>query len=329
LRAINGNVSNIKSKALPMSVLPRQYFNKCSQVATQLTSESAERAALPDVQSAPKVTTGLRGATLGYRDTLYETFSHIVVTGASSGLGGQIALRYAAKGRLLTLFGRDRTRLEAVCAECRQRGAQTNSIVCDIADAGQVEAALLNADAATPVDLVIANAGIGGEAALAPPWGESGPVARHIFDVNTVGVINTVTPLTRVMVDRGRGCIVVVGSLAGWDGLPDAPAYSASKAAVTAYARGLRRLLHRTGVRVVLVSPGFITTPMSTSLPFATPFAWTADRAAARIAYGIERGHTEITFPLPLRLAATALQFLPTALVDVILRSTAQGRFRK
>jgi short-subunit dehydrogenase len=281
------------------------------------------------VQSTLEVTPQHCRATLGYLHILTQTFSHIVITGASSGLGGQIAQQYAAKGRLLTLFGRDRPRLEAVSAECRKRGATTNSIMCDITDASQVEAALLTADAGTPVDLVIANAGIGGESSLAPPWGESGPTARHLIGVNTVGVINTVTPLLRIMTERRRGCIVVVGSLAGWDGLPDAPAYSASKAAVTAYARGLRRLLHRTGVRVVLVSPGFIKTPMSASLPFSTPFAWSAERAAARIVEGIERGRAEIAFPLPLRLVATGLRMLPTSLVDVILRATAQGRFRK
>jgi short-subunit dehydrogenase len=252
--------------------------------------------------------------------------SHVVITGASGGLGGEIAKHYAARARKLTLLGRDPSRLQAVTSICEQRGAQVDVILCDVADASGMQSALLKADAWAPVDLIIANAAIGGKAALGGTWGEHGAVARHIMTTNALGVVNTVAPLIQPMVTRGRGCIVVIGSLAGWEGLPDAPAYSASKAAVTTYARGLRRQLYLSGVSVLLVSPGFIKTPMSASLPFSKPFSWTADRAAAHIVRRIARQQAEIVFPWPLQAFAVALRFLPMRLVDVILRTTVRGK---
>jgi short-subunit dehydrogenase len=132
------------------------------------------------------------------------------------------------------------------------------------------------------------------------------------------------------MVARGRGHIAVMGSLAGTVALPDAPAYSASKAAVRLYGHALRRRVAPRGVWVSVITPGFIETPLIASLPL-TPFLWPVDRAARHIVAGLDRRKREIIFPLPLRIAAGIANLLPTALIDAVLiyvseRVRKQGR---
>lgn len=244
---------------------------------------------------------------------------HIVITGASSGIGAALARVYSGAGQRLSLIARDQRRLDAVAAASRASGAAVDTYVVDVTDASAVEQALMSCDQRQPVDLLIANAGIGGDASLAPDCGEPGSLARQILTTNTLGVVNTVTPLLPLLLGRRRGQIAIVSSLAGLVGLPACPAYSASKAAIIAYGAALRALAAPSGVRVSVICPGFVDTPMSASLPFRPPFQWPADRAALYIAHALARGRREILFPWPLALAVRLLGLLPAALVDRIL----------
>lgn len=244
---------------------------------------------------------------------------HLVLTGASSGLGWALALHYAAPGRRLSLTARDPARLGEVAAACRALGADVATAELDVTDADAMADWLTARDSIAPVDLLIANAGLGGAAALAPRGGEDGAQARALLAVNTLGLINTVTPLLPQMRARRRGHLVLIGSLQGGIGLPQAPVYSASKAAVGIYADGLRRLLRADGLRVTTVLPGFIDTPMSQSLQMARPFLWSADRAARRIAQDVARGARYSIFPRPLQIAIALGRVMPTALVDAVL----------
>jgi len=191
--------------------------------------------------------------------------------------------------------------------------------VCDVTDVDGMAAWLIGADQARLIDIVFANAGIGGNAAMAPLQGETNVVARSIFATNTLGVINTATPIIPRFVERRAGHFVVVSSLAGLLGLPHSPAYCGSKAAVRIYAEGLRRMMRPHGVRVTVVNPGFIDTPMSRSLPLVGSLTWSAERAAGAIKAAVEKGKSEFTFPWPLRLAVAATRLLPIRLVDAVL----------
>lgn len=248
-----------------------------------------------------------------------DTPRHLVLTGASSGLGRALALHYAAPGRVLSLTGRDATRLNAVAEACRANGAEVAAQPLDVTDAGAMADWLEARDQAAPVDLLIANAGLGGLAALAPRGGEDGAQARAMVEVNLLGLINTLTPLLPAMRARKQGHLVLVGSIQGGIGLPQSPIYSASKAAVRIYGDGLRRLLRADGLRVTTVLPGFVDTPMSRSLQMARPFLWPADKAARRIARDVARGARYSIFPLPLQLAVGLGRVLPGALVDLVL----------
>jgi short-subunit dehydrogenase len=248
-----------------------------------------------------------------------NVFRHVVITGASGGIGAALARIYAAPEIRLSLLARGLKRLEILAEDCRARGAHVEAHAGDVQDAKEMESWLLACDSIQPVDLIIANAGIGGAGVLAPKFGEPGDVARRIISVNTFGVVNSVTPLLPRLVSRRAGHLAILSSVGAGLGLPDCPAYDASKVAIHAYGHALRRLLLQHGVRVTVISPGFVDTPMAQSLPFQPPFMWSADRAAAKISRGLARGRREIRFPWQISIAVRAARILPLPLVDRVL----------
>lgn len=240
---------------------------------------------------------------------------HVVITGASRGIGRALALHYAAAGVHLTLMARSIDLLEEVAGLCRARGATVDVRIADITDAEAMAQAIHEAQARAGLDLLIANAGIGGADAMAGPAAEHPDAARAIANVNFVGVVNTIAPAIAGMTRQGRGRIVIVGSVAGLVPLPSSPVYSAAKAGIRAYGIALDRLLRKSGIRVTVVSPGFVETAMSASLSMARPFLVSADRAARIIASGVERGRRDIVFPWQMRSAAWFMRLLPDGLL--------------
>jgi len=184
----------------------------------------------------------------------------VLITGATSGIGRALAREYARPGVTLSLCGRDAGRLADVAGTCRGAGAAVDSRILDVTDAAAVRAWIEAADAEAPLDLVIANAGISGGSA---GGGEDADAARRIFAVNVAGVMNTVLPAIAPMQERGSGQIALMSSLASFRGLPGAPAYSASKAAVRTWGEALRGALAGDGIEVSVICPGFIETPMT------------------------------------------------------------------
>lgn len=241
----------------------------------------------------------------------------IVITGASSGIGAALARAFAAPGVQLALTGRDSERLNAVASECRDRGATVISAQIPVTDRTAMADWLKSIDSATPVDLLIANAGV---SAGTGRGGESEEQARAIFDVNLLGVLNTVHPLLGPMRARGRGQIALMASLAGYRGFPGAPAYCASKAAVRVYGEALRGELAAEGVAVSTICPGFVKSRMTARNPFPMPFLMTAERAASIIRRGLSRNRARIAFPGPTAAIAWLLMTLPASWVDVLVR---------
>lgn len=254
------------------------------------------------------------------------THSHILITGASSGIGAALARCFAGPGVRLALTARNRERLEAVAHECDMRGARTLTGICDIRKAEEIRCFIEEVDGRQPITMVIANAGIGGELVMAGQAGESAEVTREIFETNVMGVLNSLVPLLPRFVARGDGHVVIMSSLAAFAALPDAPAYAASKAAVRAYGRALGPLLAPRNVRVTVVCPGFVETPMSASLPGPRPLLWSAERAADAIAAGLASGKREIAFPWQLSALAKLSAHLPASLVQRLRRRLQSRR---
>lgn len=241
--------------------------------------------------------------------------STILITGASSGIGAALAQAYAASGVKLGLLGRDEVRLLKVAENCRARGAEVETACVDVTSAEGMRDWLEAFDAKNPVDLVIANAGISGGSG-----GESEPEAqaRKIMTVNVDGVLNTVLPLIPKFCQRRRGQIALMSSLAGMRGLPSAPAYSASKAAVRFLGEAWRGELKKYGVKVSVICPGYIRTPMTDVNTFPMPFLMEADEAARRIVKGLAVNRSRIVFPLRLYVPLWLLSCLSPTLTDPI-----------
>lgn len=233
-----------------------------------------------------------------------------VITGASSGIGEALALALSAKGMDLGLIARDPLRLEAVADRCREAGSKVVTAVLDVRDRSTIAAWMEEIDGASRVDLVIANAGVIGGAEKIGLL-EDNSEANRVFETNVLGVVNTVQPLLKSMMSRGRGQIAIISSIAAFVPLAHAPSYSASKAAILNYGLSLRDALRSRGVKVSVACPGFVDTPMSRSEKGPKPFLIDTNRAAAEILDGLEADRDIIMFPKAFAWATRISGMLP------------------
>lgn len=250
-----------------------------------------------------------------------RTPGHILITGASSGIGAALARHYARPGARLSLGGRDAARLAAVDMSCRALGADVSSAPLDVRDRTAMEAWVRAADARAPLDLVIANAGISG--GTAGSAGGGGTETQAQFDmiaaVNVGGVVNTLTPALEAMSARGRGQVALISSLASFRGFPGAPAYCASKAMVRVWGEALRPDYAARGISVNVVCPGYVESPMTAANDFPMPFMMSADRAARLIADGLACDRARIVFPRRLYWLLRSFAALPEPLLDRLM----------
>lgn len=237
--------------------------------------------------------------------------TRIVITGATSGLGRELALQYAAEapGTVLGLVGRRADRLEEVAAAARERQAVVHLFPADVGDgpamAGVAREFLERAGGA---DLVIANAGVGNPDRLSS--GEAGPLAA-VMQVNVIGMIHTLLPFVPAMKAARAGHLVAVASVAGFRALPGHATYSASKLAVRALMDGWSYDLRRWGIRTTVVNPGFVKSEMTADNEFPMPFLLETEDAVRRIRRAIRRGKREHTFPFPMAVLARLLGWMP------------------
>jgi short-subunit dehydrogenase len=239
---------------------------------------------------------------------------HILITGASSGIGAALALAYADGADVrLFLQGRNQERLNRVAEQAQALGAKVETAVFDVREAVKVMRWIESCDAQAPLDLVIANAGI-----AANNFAErvNDAVVDEIFAVNLHGVLNTIHPAMRLMARRGRGQIAIMSSLAGYRGLPKEGAYAASKAAVRVYGEALRPELALKGVQLSVVCPGFIKTPLTDRNRFSMPFLLSVEGAAKIIQAGLAKNKARIAFPWPMKILASLFALFPVPFIE-------------
>jgi short-subunit dehydrogenase len=244
---------------------------------------------------------------------------HIVITGASAGIGREIAIAHAAPGVVLGLAARNEARLDETAAACRALGATVVTGAFDVRDADVARCWLEAFDDRHPVDMLIANAGAASTLKDENDW-ENLPRSVAIVETNFYGALHMVLPVVERMRPRGRGRVVLIASLAALRGMAISPAYCASKAALKAYGDAVRPLLARDGVKLTVVLPGFVKTAMSDVFPGDKPFIWSAQKAASHIRRKLSAGRAEIAFPAGLAFGMRLLALLPHALADAILR---------
>jgi short-subunit dehydrogenase len=246
-----------------------------------------------------------------------KQFASIVITGASSGIGEALALDYATPGVALALTGRDASRLAAVEAACRAKGATVVAGTIDVVDREAFAAWLIAFDDAHPVDLVVANAGISIDKDNSSL--DDFLLIHKTFDVNVGGVFNTIEPLMPRLIARKAGQIAVVSSLASFIGLPYSASYNASKAALRVWGESIRYVLKKHGIGVSVVCPGFVISRMTANAPFRMPFLMTSARASAIIRHGLARNQGRIAFPFGTRAAVWLGTVLPARWTEWIL----------
>jgi short-subunit dehydrogenase len=246
----------------------------------------------------------------------------VFITGASSGIGQALALRYHQAGWRLALMAR---RLSEMQAWCEQQGISAESARCYQADVSQVDSILAAAkacmtDMGVP-NVVIANAGI--SIGMDTRIREDLDVLSQVMTTNVVGMAATFHPFIEAMKTRAQtqgaasaGALVGIASVAGIRGMPGHAAYCASKAAAISYCESLRGELKPEGFRVVTLAPGYIKTPLTSKNRFPMPFLMSADDFAHHAYQAIEQGASFKVIPTPMAWVARLLRILPDALFD-------------
>ena len=230
------------------------------------------------------------------------------VTGASGGIGRALCLALADRGWTVQATARSAEKLEALAAERPGRIVPRPG---DVTDAEAMAGIVQAIEAETPIALAVLNAGI-----YLPMKAQEfdAAKAKSTFDVNLTGVANSLDPVMKAMIARGRGHLAVTASVAGFRGLPQAAAYSATKAGLIAMCESLALDLMDLGVRISVINPGFVETEATAVNDFEMPFLMQTDEAAAKIVEGLEKPGFEIAFPTPFVLFLRTIGALPNRL---------------
>jgi short-subunit dehydrogenase len=232
-----------------------------------------------------------------------------VITGASSGIGWELGKCLATEGCKVALVARRKERLEALAAEIRRTGGTVAYAAADVADRPQITQTIRElVDQLGPVDLLIANAGVGVPTLVQPL---NVTATEKMNRVNFLGVVYCIDAVLPDMLRRGAGHLAAVSSLASYKGLPGESGYCASKAAVNIYMEGLRIQLRHRGIRVTTFCPGFVRTPMTAPNKFHMPWLLEPDEAARRMMRALRRRRRVYDFPWQLSLLMKLTRWLP------------------
>jgi len=244
----------------------------------------------------------------------YWTNKIVMITGASSGLGRGMALEIAARGGHLGLLARREDLLKEIVEETRN--VKAVFATADVRDAKAVrEAADRFRKELGPIDILIANAGIGTAdhaASLTPEH------AANVIGINVLGAVNSVAAVLPEMIERNSGRLVAISSLAAYRGLAKSAAYCASKAALSAYFESLRIDLRHAGIGVTTIHPGFIKTDLTAGRHSKMPYLMELDDGVRRIITAIEKEKKTYAFPWQLATIVRASMMMPAAMYDWI-----------
>lgn len=240
----------------------------------------------------------------------------ILITGASGGIGEELAGQLAKENCRLALLARREEKLLNIQEVLSENGADVNIFKCDVSNHSEVKRTIKEITAKLGnVDVAILNAGV--SLKLKKDEFDSAK-AEDTFDTNVLGMIYCFEELLPGFMERKDGVFIGVSSLADARGFPENGFYCASKAAATLFLESQRISLKKHGIKVITVKPGFVRTPMTEKNKFAMPFLMNVDRAATIIIKGIKKGKKIIQFPWQTVLGAKFLKILPDAVFEYI-----------
>lgn len=240
---------------------------------------------------------------------------NILISGANSGIGRALAIAYAKHDVNLFLCARNLQKLQEVKEICRELKANVFIKSLDVKNEEESRLWVQKIEENYPLDLIIASAGI---SAGTSDSTESASQIKDIFSTNIHGILNLINPAIEKMKQRKSGQIALLASLAGFRGLPSAPAYSASKAAIRVYGEALRGNLASFGIKVNVICPGYVKTPMTDVNDFFMPFLMPVEKAVKIIKKGLAKNKSRIAFPFPLYFVVWLASLLPPCITDGI-----------
>ena len=230
----------------------------------------------------------------------------IWITGGSTGIGKALAIKFAKEGWDVAISARRENLLREICEEHEN----INSFPLDVTDKTKCKEVFQNIlDKFQNIDICFFSTGT-----WDPKRERNIDIEQieDVFKVNFFGTLNSIKAVEKYFKDRKSGTITIVSSIAGYKGLPNSTGYGPSKSALNNLAESLYFDFGRSNVRVCLVSPGFIKTPMTDKNDFKMPFLKTPEYAAEKIYDGlVNKNSFEIHFPKSLTIILKILSFLP------------------
>ena len=241
----------------------------------------------------------------------------IVLTGASSGIGYQLAKLLPKENCLLALIARRKNILDELIIELNSENKLVKAYKCDVGKIDEVQFTFreIKKDFGR-IDIAILNAGVSSRADIRD---YSSVRAKEIFEINTLSIVNCVEQLLPDFINRQDGMIVGVSSLAESRGFPMSGFYNASKSAASLLLESLRIELKHYNIKVITVKPGFVRTPMTDKNKFHMPFLMDVEKAVNIIISGIKKEKRIIQFPIPTVIGAKIFKIMPNWLFDYLM----------
>ena len=245
------------------------------------------------------------------------TYRSVLITGASSGIGRELCIWLARRGVRVFAAARRVKELNALRDAVSAAGGVLEPVVMDVVQVPETIEQIQRLDQSCGgLDLVVANAAIG---EMTPARKLQWAAVERTIQVNVMGAAATLCAVLPQMIERGRGHLAGVSSIAATRGLPRMAAYCGSKAFLSVFLEGLRVDLRHTGVKVTSIYPGYVKSEMTAKNKGPMPFLLETADAAERIGKALLRAEAEIVFPWQMGLTASMMRALPNALYDRLL----------
>lgn len=240
------------------------------------------------------------------------------ITGASSGIGRALALKMASEEWTVAATARSVASLETLADESKMLPGTIYPFAADVTDSSEICSIIERIETSCgAIDLAVLNAGTYVADTAKTTCGKN---VTALMQLNFVGTVNCLHPLAKKMRSRGAGAIAVVSSLAGYVGLPGAAGYGASKAALINLTESLHPELSTYGIKLQVVNPGFVKTPLTDKNQFKMPFLMEVDDAADALYKGLKSNRFEITFPTRFSIIIKLLRYMPYKLFFFITK---------
>lgn len=244
-----------------------------------------------------------------------------IITGASSGIGEEMAKQLSHNNMTLCLIGRNKERLNHVKDACELLGAHVEVYSEDVSNKEAIKKIILDFNQKFPVDLIFANAGIG---TTQSEDQNAGVVdTQKLIDTNICGIHSVIDPLIPIFKERKSGQIAIMSSIAAYRGFAKHYIYAATKAYGRIYGEGLRLDLKKEGIQVSVIAPGFVKTRLTDKNKFKMPLIINADKACKIILKGLEKNKPIISFPKIFYFIVRFISALPVCIANKISEKIA------